>query len=123
MNVINELGFFFTAFGRVLQILGAILVIAAPTGTLCFWLGWKLRKLREPSQVTQAISTAIHAEEVLMASKEAVTRAIRMYRVAEENDKKAEAFTRMATASRNLGIELLSKKPTVDLKLVVDEPN
>lgn len=123
MTVINELSFFFTAFGNVLRILGMILVIALPAGAICFWLGWKLRKLREPSQVTQAISTAKEAERALVASDNIVTRAIRMYKVAEANDNKSAQFTRMASANRDLAMEILSKKPIVDLKLVVDEPN
>ena len=107
MNMINELAFFSRSFGRVLHILGAILMIGAPAFVAGLWAGWRARKQREPEEVRAAREIRRTASAELGAASSRGKRAIRLFEGARTMDERAEDLRRGARASRRLGIELI----------------
>ena len=107
MNVISELAFFFRAFGRVLQILGAILMIGAPAFVSGLWAGWRLRRRKEPDEVKAAREIRRAANAELNETSRRRQRAIRLLEAARTMDERAEDLRRDARSSRRLSIEII----------------
>lgn len=107
MNVIGELAFFFRAFGRVLQILGAILMIGAPAFVAGLWAGWRLRRRKEPDEVKAAREIRRAANAELNETSRRGQRAIRLLEAARTMDERAEDLRRDARSSRRLSIEII----------------
>ena len=107
MNVINEVTFFFGAFDRALRVLGALLLIGAPAFVAGLWAGWRMRKRKEPEEVTAAREIRRAAHEELSDASSRGKRAIRLLEAARTMDERAEDLRRDARSSRRLGIEVI----------------
>ena len=115
MDIISELAFFFRAFGRVLEILGAILLIGAPAFAVGLWTGWRVRRRREPKEVTEAREIRRAANAQVNDTSSRGKRAVRPCEAARTIDERAEDLRRDARLSRRLGIEIIRGTLGVEL--------
>lgn len=108
-QVFNRFAFFFTNFGNLLEVIGAIIIIVIPTAILFFIAGYQTRQLMEPVRVKQALAEMKRTKNNIEKTERSIDTALAMFNKAGLKDSQIRQQLHVVTELRSLGLMTLLK--------------